>query len=352
DKKTKYKILYFLSLFRQLHTPTNLLLLSLAVADFCVGLLLFFQIVLIDGCWFLGDIMCTLYQYLAYVITSASIGTMVIICVDRYLAICYPLHYSTKITQQRVKIVVCLCWICSVIFQSLILMDNLKQPGRYNSCIGECVFVINYIAGLVDVTFSFIVPITVIVVLYLRVFVVAVSQARAMRSQLAVTHQRSVTVTAKKSELKAAWTLGIVVVVFLICMCPYYCVALTGQDSLPSSLIVKDNLKQPGKYNSCIGECVFVVNYIAGLFDLLFSFIVPITVIIVLYLRVFAVAVSQAHAMRCQHAVTHQRAVTVTVTKSELKAARTLGVVVVVFLICMCPYYCVALTEHFLKPYP
>ncbi|CAI5670835.1 trace amine-associated receptor 13c-like [Oreochromis aureus] len=253
-------VIISVSHFRQLHTPTNLLLLSLAVADFCVGLLLFFQIVLIDGCWFLGDIMCTLYQYLAYVITSASIGTMVIICVDRYLAICYPLHYSTKITQQRVKIVVCLCWICSVIFQSLILMDNLKQPGRYNSCIGECVFVINYIAGLVDVTFSFIVPITVIVVLYLRVFVVAVSQARAMRSQLAVTHQRSVTVTAKKSELKAAWTLGIVVVVFLICMCPYYCVALTGQDSLPSASSLTFVLCL-AYFNSCLNPIIYVFFY-------------------------------------------------------------------------------------------
>ncbi|CAI5670834.1 trace amine-associated receptor 13c-like [Oreochromis aureus] len=253
-------VIISISHFRQLHTRNNVLLLSLSAADFGVGLVMFFQIVLIDGCWFLGDIMCTLYQYLAYVITSASIGTMVIISVDRYLAICYPLHYSTKITQQRVEIVVCLCWICSVIFQSLILMDNLKQPGRYNSCIGECVFVINYIAGLVDVTFSFIVPITVIVVLYLRVFVVAVSQAHAMRSQLAVTHQQSVTVTAKKSELKAAWTLGIVVVVFLICMCPYYCVALT----------VKDNALSASSaafviylffFNSCLNPILYVFFY-------------------------------------------------------------------------------------------
>uniref|UniRef100_A0A669AXA7 G-protein coupled receptors family 1 profile domain-containing protein n=1 Tax=Oreochromis niloticus TaxID=8128 RepID=A0A669AXA7_ORENI len=220
-------VIISVSHFRQLHTPTNFLLLSLAVADFFVGLLMFFQIVLIDGCWFLGDIMCTLYQYLAFIITSASIGTMVIISADRYLAICYPLHYSTKITQQRVKICICLCWVFSVIFQSLIVKDNLKQPGKYNSCIGECVFVVNYIAGLFDLLFSFIVPITVIIVLYLRVFAVAVSQAHAMRCQHAVTHQRAVTVTVTKSELKAARTLGVVVVVFLICMCPYYCVALT-----------------------------------------------------------------------------------------------------------------------------
>ncbi|XP_028993581.1 trace amine-associated receptor 13c-like [Betta splendens] len=219
--------------FRQLHTSTNLLLLSLAVSDFFVGLLFMFQMVLIDGCWFLGDLMCSLYQYLDYVISSTSVGNMVLISIDRYLAVCHPLHYSMKVSPHRVKVCVCLCWICSVIFQTLVLKDNLHQPGRFNSCVGECVIVVNYVAGVADVIFSFVAPITVIIVLYIRVFVVAVTQARALRSHMAaVSVQHSVRVTALRSELKAARTLGVVIAVFLMCLCPYYCVALTGQDSL------------------------------------------------------------------------------------------------------------------------
>ncbi|XP_034741896.1 trace amine-associated receptor 13c-like [Etheostoma cragini] len=254
-------VIISISHFRQLQTPTNLILLSLAVSDFFVGLLMFFQIILIDGCWFLGDLICALYQYLAYVITSTSAGNMVLISVDRYVAICYPMHYSTKVTHKRVQVCVCLCWICSVIFQSLVLNDSLKQPGRFNSCSGECIFFTNYIAGIADVIFSFIVPITVIVVLYMRVFVVAVSQARAMRSHVAaVTRQRSVKVNAKKSEIKAARSIGVVVVVFLICLCPYYCVAITGQDSLlnASSAAFVICLYY---FNSCLNPVIYAFFY-------------------------------------------------------------------------------------------
>ncbi|XP_039674272.1 trace amine-associated receptor 13c-like [Perca fluviatilis] len=253
-------VIISISHFKQLYTPSNLLILSLAVSDFFVGLLMFFQIILIDGCWFLGDLMCTLYYVLDYTITSASIGTMVLISIDRYVAICDPLHYSTKVTEKRVQVCVCLCWICSLIFLILILKDNLKQPGRYNSCSGECVVVSDYITELVDLVVTFIGPVTVIIVLYLRVFVVAVSQARAMRSHIAaVTIQGSVKVTAKKSEMKAARTLGVVVVVFLICLCPYFCVAYTGDNLLNAS---SDAFVMCLFYfNSCLNPLIYAFFY-------------------------------------------------------------------------------------------
>ncbi|XP_049905434.1 trace amine-associated receptor 13c-like [Epinephelus moara] len=254
-------VIISISHFKKIHTPTNLLLLSLAVSDFFVGLLMFFQIMLIDGCWLLGDLMCILYYALDYIITSASIGTMVLISVDRYVAICDPLHYSTKVTQKRVQVCVCLCWMCSAFCHSLLLMDNLEQPGRFNSCCGECVVVINYIAGIADLFLSFIGPVTVIIVLYMRVFVVAVSQARAMRFHIAaVTLHQSAKVTVNKSELKAARTLGVVIVVFLICVCPYFCVALSGQDTLlnASSAAFVICLFY---FNSCLNPVIYAFFY-------------------------------------------------------------------------------------------
>ncbi|XP_037345135.2 trace amine-associated receptor 13c-like [Pungitius pungitius] len=250
-------VIISISHFKQLQTPTNILLLSLAVSDFFVGLIMIFQIMLIDGCWLLGDLMCSLWLIISPITISSSVGTMVLISVDRYVAICYPLHYFTKVKPKRVQVCVCLCWMFSALFYSLLLKNNLQHPGRYNSCIGECVFEINYIAILFDLIVSFIVPITVIVILYIRIFGVAVYQARAMRSHIAVATTK---VKAKKSEMKAARTLGVVVVVFLICICPYYCVTLTSQDNLytTSSVTIVMWLVH---FNSCLNPLIYAILY-------------------------------------------------------------------------------------------
>uniref|UniRef100_A0A3Q3IA43 G-protein coupled receptors family 1 profile domain-containing protein n=1 Tax=Monopterus albus TaxID=43700 RepID=A0A3Q3IA43_MONAL len=252
-------VIISISHFRQLYTPTNILLLSLAVADFIVGLLVIpLQIFLAEPCWFLDDLVCVLFYVLVFSIINVSIGNMVLISVDRYVAICDPLRYPTKITQKRVQIFVLLCWIYAVFYSFLLLYDNLKQPGRYNSCYGECVITYN---GAVDIVLMFILPITAIIILYMRVFVVAVSQARAMRSHIAaVTLQRSVTVTAKKSEMKAARTLGVLVAVFLMCYCPSYCISLSGYDLIMGSS-ANTFINFLVYFNSCLNPVIYAFFY-------------------------------------------------------------------------------------------
>ncbi|KAM8855065.1 trace amine-associated receptor 13c-like [Spinachia spinachia] len=250
-------VIISISHFKQLQTPTNLLLLSLAIADFLVGLIMILQIVMRDGCWLLGDLMCSLWLIVASIIITSSVGTMVLISVDRYVAICHPLHYFTKVKPKRVQVCVCLCWMFAALFNCVLLKNNLQHPGRYNSCIGECVVDMNYIANYFDLIVTFLFPITVIVILYIRIFVVAVHQARAMRSHIAVVTMK---VTAKKSEMKAARNLGVVVVVFLMCFCPYYCFALASHNSVytAASVTIVIWLFQ---FNSCLNPLIYAVLY-------------------------------------------------------------------------------------------
>ncbi|XP_037095366.1 trace amine-associated receptor 8a-like [Syngnathus acus] len=251
-------VIISISHFKQLHTPTNLLLLSLATSDFLVGFLLLFQIFRLDGCWFFGDQICIVYYVLNYVIMSVSIGSMVLISVDRYIAICDSLHYPIKVTLIRVQICVCLSWSSSLVYNFLCFFNSLKQPGRSNTCVGECVIVVTYAVGITDLFLSFIGPITVIVVLYMKVFAVAVSQVRAMRSRVGMVTLRDATI--KSSELKAARTLGVVVVVFIVYIMPYFCIAISAQDFMldaaSSSVVICLTF-----FNSCLNPLIYAIFY-------------------------------------------------------------------------------------------
>uniref|UniRef100_A0AAV2JWQ4 G-protein coupled receptors family 1 profile domain-containing protein n=1 Tax=Knipowitschia caucasica TaxID=637954 RepID=A0AAV2JWQ4_KNICA len=208
----------------QLHsTPHNFILLSLAVSDFFVGLVVIpVESFMSRTCWVLGDLLCVVYFVLPITLVSASVGNMVLISVDRYVAICDSMRYQTRMSVRIVCTGIGVCWLGSLFYTLCLMYENLVEPGRDHSCRGECL--IN-VSGEADLVIVFIIPVTVVVVLYLRVFVAAVTQARAMRSHVA-TQQN--TVTAQKSEIKAARNLGVVVIVFLICYSPYYCMSLSG----------------------------------------------------------------------------------------------------------------------------
>lgn len=227
-------VLIIFSPSRQLHTATNLIVLSLAVSDLLVGIATMpYAIVILQSCALQGQITCALFYLLSFILTSASVGNMVLISVDRYVAICYPLRYSSMITPNRVKVCVSLCWFCSVVHTLIILKDYFSQIDLSNSCHQDCILIINYISGAVDLVLTFFGPVTVIILVYMRVFVVAVSQARVMRSQISALKSNNMTV--KKSELRAARTLGIILLVFILCLCPYYSFSLAGQDTLSES---------------------------------------------------------------------------------------------------------------------
>ncbi|XP_034740771.1 trace amine-associated receptor 13c-like [Etheostoma cragini] len=254
-------IIISISHFRQLHTPTNILLLSLAVSDLLVGLVLMpGEIFRQTSCWVVGDFVCATYILLTVIITSASIGDMVFISVDRYVAICDPLHYTTKVTVSRVKFCVCLCWLCSVSYSLLFVKDLPTQTDIYKTCFGVCLMYSDDNSLLAGLFVTFIIPVSVLIALYLRVFVVAVSQARAMRSHItAVTLQHSVTPKAKKSELKAARNLGVLVLVFLMCFSPFYITSWTGYNSV--TLLILPFLPILFCFNSCLNPVIYAFLY-------------------------------------------------------------------------------------------
>ncbi|XP_026232623.1 trace amine-associated receptor 13c-like [Anabas testudineus] len=253
-------VIISISHFRQLHTNTNILVLSLAVTDFLVGLLQMpIEIILDQGCWLLGDFICAANFSLSYLLVSVSVGNLVLISVDRYVAICDPMFYYTKVTLSRVQMCICLCWLFSAVHSSWILRDFVKrqQQNSHDFCYGDCVVAITYAQVAVDFVVTFLGPFLIITLLYIRVFVVAVSQARAMRSQIeAVT--LSETEKPKKSEIKAARILGVVVFVFLLCSTPYYFFSIASEVNTIAGTSVSLWLLY---CNSCLNPLIYTYFY-------------------------------------------------------------------------------------------
>ncbi|CAL9690705.1 unnamed protein product [Knipowitschia caucasica] len=247
-----------ISHYRQLHTCTNLLLLSLACSDLIVGVLeMPMEILLYRGCYFLGNFMCGLYGFMSFLVISVSVGNMVLISIDRYIAICEPLFYHNKVTYKRAQLCVIFCWLFSTVHAVWVAREFIQQPDVYSSCVGECVIVVDRVEAAVDLVVTFAAPISVITVLYVRVFVVAVTQARAMRSQ--VTSVSMQKLGAKKSELKAARALGVVILVFIICSCPYYVFSLLAESGLTDSS--GDAELWLLYFNSCINPVIYAFCY-------------------------------------------------------------------------------------------
>ncbi|XP_060930588.1 adenosine receptor A3-like [Limanda limanda] len=96
-----------------LREPTFCFLVSLAVADFLVGVAAVPLAVLLDGWVRLTPDLCLLLSCVVLVLTQASVLSLLAIAVDRYLRLHIPLRYKSLATQRRTWLAVSMCWILS-----------------------------------------------------------------------------------------------------------------------------------------------------------------------------------------------------------------------------------------------
>ncbi|XP_037403356.1 trace amine-associated receptor 13c-like [Pygocentrus nattereri] len=226
---------------KELHTPTNLLILSLAVADLLVGLIVMpVKIMeLIDSCWYLGKIACSVSPIIYYLSMSASLCSLIFIAVDRYIAVSDPLLYSTRVTVYKMSVFIMMCWsICS--FYAIIYLytnDHLLLSQISSDCYGECVVFVKYSWVISDLVIGFLAPCSVILVLYSIIFNVARRQARAVRAVKIGASKKHRAEPSHSSETKAAKTLGIIVFVYLACWIPFYVTSLSVESVTSSSMV-------------------------------------------------------------------------------------------------------------------
>ncbi|CAH4037062.1 5-hydroxytryptamine receptor 1-like [Pieris brassicae] len=154
-------------LVRKLRRPSNYLIVSLAVSDLCVAIMVMPVAMVYDlmGSWPFGPVICDFWVSSDVLSCAASILNLCMISVDRYYAITKPLEYGVKRTPRRMLFCVFIVWM-SAAFISLPPVLILGNEKSDTSC-----SVSQNQGYQIYATFgSFYLPLTVMVVVYYKIF--------------------------------------------------------------------------------------------------------------------------------------------------------------------------------------
>lgn len=122
---------------QQMHSTTNLLIVNLAVADllFVVFCIPFTATDYITEYWPFGDMWCRTVQYLIVVTAFASIYTLVLMSVDRFLAVVHPIRSRQLRTEKVTKIAIVTLWVIILTISFPVpLVHGLTVSDEYNIC--------------------------------------------------------------------------------------------------------------------------------------------------------------------------------------------------------------------------
>ncbi|XP_029902641.1 trace amine-associated receptor 1-like [Myripristis murdjan] len=204
--------------FKQLHTPTNYLILSLAMSDLLVGALVLplFITLSLNSCWYLADLLQNMARSLDILLGTSSILNLCCISIDRYYAVCHPLRYRNKINVRAAVTMILVTWGVSTLVGTGLVTVGLND----GKCEGQCFAFHIPVSSIVGCALSFYLPAVVVLSIYLKIFLVAQKQARSIQNSNCQSIKSGASVS--KMERKATKTLAIVMGAFLICWAPAF----------------------------------------------------------------------------------------------------------------------------------
>jgi len=240
-------------------TPTNLLILDLSLADlsfiiFCIPFTAWDYSV---GHWVFGSLWCKFNQYLIVVCALSSIYTLVLMSIDRFLAIVYPIECMSYRTSKNMLYAICIKWILILIMASPTiamhgLVDSPLGPDQYN-----CRFLADHYNPLhFQITFfitSYLFPLILIFCLYLSLLNKLWFGSKP--------HGHKESLKMLESKKRVTWLVAGIVVVFALCWCPIQVMLilmrLKSHKITATYVAVQVFSHTLGYMNSCVNPIVY-----------------------------------------------------------------------------------------------
>ncbi|XP_035708585.1 QRFP-like peptide receptor [Folsomia candida] len=214
----------------------------------------------------MSDSLCTIIRFLESIVVFACVFTLVGICFERYNAIVNPVQSRINMTNCRIRRVLTLVWIVSILLSSPNLYPATAVFHSLYSDFGEFTRVTCF-DGFSD-TFRFVYFLTLFLLVFFLplgfITTTCFSIARELFKEIPAQQSRdSRSIHLEQGRRKVAKMVLVIVLSFLLCWSPYFSVTLVTQ-------LQSENFLHGGQYfftmllinlfafaNSCINPFIY-----------------------------------------------------------------------------------------------
>jgi dopamine D1-like receptor len=179
-------VLVILSVLREhtLHSPTHYFIASLATADFLLGSFVMpVEAIseLLNKRWIFGSFFCDFWRALDVLLATASILNLCVISLDRYWAISSPFSYPRKMTPKTSLKLIFIVWLTSTLLSfPFIFYWKYKREDTTN-IEDKCTFTSDPLYLIGSSLLSFYIPLSVMLYFYYEIYRAAVKQTKNIK---------------------------------------------------------------------------------------------------------------------------------------------------------------------------